>query len=233
VNGSLKSAALGLLALALLPSTAACGAAAAPRDPRQTLDAYARALEAGKVEEAYALLSDEAKKSIPFEAFSRIVRENPEEVKEIAQALSRPAGPPLVTATVSAPNGEALLLVYEDGHWKVDGSAIDLYSQATPKATVASFLRAYENRRYDVLLRFVPDRERTPEAGPALDSTKLKRAFEGEQREELEQITQGLRAALPTAKIEMLGDRATMAYGTGSTVELVREHGAWKIEEFK
>jgi hypothetical protein len=31
----------------------------------------------------------------------------------------------------------------------------------------------------------------------------------------------------------MLGDRATMAYGTGSTVELVREHGLWKIEEFK
>jgi hypothetical protein len=218
---------------ALAAVLAACSATPGPKDPRQTLDAYARALEAGRVEEAYGLLSDEARKSIPFEAFARMVKENPEEVKEIAHALSRPAGPPVVTATVTAPNGEALLLVYEGGHWRVDGSAIDLYSQTTPKATVVSFIRAYENRRYDVLLRFVPDRERTPESGPPLDAAKLKRAFEGEQREELEQITQGLRAALPTAKIEMLGDRATMAYGTGSTVELVREHGLWKIEEFK
>jgi hypothetical protein len=211
----------------------ACASRAPAKGPRETLDAYARALEAGRTEEAYDLLSDEAKKSIPFEAFSRMVKENPEEVKDIATALSRPSGPPLVTATVTAPNGESLLLVYEDGEWRVDGSTIDLYSQATPKAAVVSFIRAYENRRYDVLLRFVPDKERAPEGGPALDSTKLRRAFEGEQKDEMEQITQGLRAALPTAKIELLGDRATMAYGAGSTVELVREHGLWKIEEFK
>jgi hypothetical protein len=29
-----------------------------------------------------------------------------------------------------------------------------------------------------------------------------------------------------------MGDRATMAYGSGGTVQLVREHGAWKIEDF-
>ena len=65
-----------------------------------------------------------------------------------------------------------------------------------------------------------------------MDAARLKTAFEGEQREEVERLTQAIRAALPTATVEHLGDRATMSYGTGGTVELVREHGMWKVEEF-
>ncbi len=49
---------------------------------------------------------------------------------------------------------------------------------------------------------------------------------------EMLRITSALRAALPTAQFEEIGDRATMAYGSGGTVQLVREHGAWKIEDF-
>ena len=47
-------------------------------------------------------------------------------------------------------------------------------------------------------------------------------------------ITAALRAALSNAstQFEEVGDRATMAYGSGGTVQLVREHGAWKIEDF-
>jgi hypothetical protein len=214
-----------MLSLAL---AAACSSTPPPQGPRETLGAYARALDEGRVADAYALLSDEAKKSIPFEAFRRMVKENPEEVRDISRALTRPSGPPLVTATVTAPTGEALLLVYEDGEWKVDASAVDLYSQASPEAAVRAFLRAFDNRRFDVLMRFVPETKKE-----GLDSAKLKKAWEGEQKEEMERLTQALEAALPTARFERIGDRATMAYGAGGTVELVREHGAWKIEEFR
>ena len=132
-------------------------------------------------------------------------------------------------AVVTAPNGQSVLLVYEAGAWRVDGSAIDLYSQATPESAVLAFVRAFENRRYDVLLRFVPDAERS-----GLDAEHLRKAWEeGEQRAELERLTQALRAALPTAQFEVLGERATMAYGAGGTVELVREHGLWKLEDLK
>ncbi len=211
-----------------LPVFGACGAPAA-KGPRDVLDAYAQALRQGRTADAYAMLSDEAKKSIPFEAFERMLKENPEEVKEIAQALERPSGAPLVTATVTAPSGEALLLVYEDGHWRVDGSAIDLYGQATPQAALGSFVRAFENKRFDVLLRLVPDKEKAE----GLDKKLLEKAFTGDQKDEMERLTQALKAALPTAKFERIGDRATMAYGAGGTVELVEEGGAWKIEELE
>ncbi len=206
----------------------ACSAQKPVQTPQSALDAYARALAGGDVRAAYDLLSDQAKNSMSFEAFERMVRENPEEVQEIVQALERPKGDPLVTATVTTPDGESLLLVYEDGAWRVDGSAIDLYSQATPRQAVSSFIRAFENKRYDVLMRFVPEPMRE-----GLDEKKLESAWEGEQRTEVERLVQALKAALPTARVETLGDRATMAYGAGGTVELVEERGVWKVEEFK
>jgi hypothetical protein len=191
------------------------------------LSAYALALQAGKAHEAYDLLSDDAKKGMPFEAFERMVKENPEEMRAISVALTRPSNTATVTATVSTPDGESLLLRYEGGRWHVDRSAIDVYAQDTPEAALRSFVRAFRNKRYDVMLRFAPDSKRD-----GLDEQRLKTAFEGEQREEIGRLTQAIEAALPTAVIEHLGERATMSYGSGGTVELVREHGIWKIEEF-
>lgn len=118
--------------------------------------------------------------------------------------------------------------MYEAGQWRVDASAIDLYSQASPEAAVRAFIRAFENKRWDVLMRFVPDGKKE-----GLDAAKLKKAWEGEQKDELTRLTQALAAALPTAKFERIGERATMSYGAGGTVELLREHGAWKVEEFR
>ncbi len=212
----------------LLLHALACSAQKPAQSPKETLDSYAQALAQGQVRQAYDLLSEQAKNNISFEAFQRMVQENPEEIQEISQALRRPAGAPLVTASVTTPDGDTLLLVYENGAWRVDGSAIDLYSQSTPKGAVFAFIRAFENKRYDVLMRFVPDAKRE-----GLNEKKLKAAWEGEQRQEMERLVQALKAAMPTARLEVLGDRATMAYGAGGTVELLREHGVWKVEEFK
>jgi hypothetical protein len=205
----------------------ACAPARDPGSPRDALVLYAEALQAGRARQAYDLLSDDAKKGIPFESFERMLKENPEEAKSVAGSLLRPSGTPQVTATVTSPDGKTLLLRLEGGKWRIDRSAIDLYAQDTPESALRAFVRAFENKRYDVLLRFVPDDKRE-----GLDAARLKTAFEGEQKEEVERLTQALRAALPSATIENLGDRATMSYGAGGTVELLREHGVWKIEEF-
>jgi hypothetical protein len=221
------SARSALRAVAVALAVVGCGASR-PASPQDALSAYAAALRAGKAQEAYALLSDDAKKDIPYESFRRIVRENPEEVLEIGRALGRPAAPPRVTATVKAPNGESLLLVLEDGAWRVDGAAIDLYAQATPDLALRSFVRAFKNRRYDVLLRFVPESERE-----GLGVEELKHAWEGEERTELEGLVTAVETSLPSANLEVTGDRATMAFGTGGTVELVREDGLWKVEDIR
>ena len=205
----------------------ACGAGR-PTSPQQALAAYSAALRDGRSREAYELLSVEAKKDIPYESFARIVRENPDEVAEIGRSLGHPAAPPRVTARVKAPNGESLLLVLEDGAWRVDGSAIDLYGQTSPESALKAFVLAFKNRRYDVLLRFVPDAERE-----GLNVEELRRAWEGDERAELEALVSAVEANLPSGRLEVTGDRATMAFGAGGTVELVREGGLWKVEDLR
>jgi hypothetical protein len=154
-----------LLLPAILAIAASCGSSIVQQGPSDTLRAYAQALEDGRVDDAYRLLSDEAKRSMSLDAFRRAVRENPQDAAEIARALARPATDPIVTATVVVPNGDELLLVYEGGRWRIDQSAVDLYSQSTPRQAILGFLRAFERRRYDVVLRYVPDAEREGQAG--------------------------------------------------------------------
>ncbi|WP_437839603.1 hypothetical protein [Sorangium sp. So ce1153] len=280
----MKRTALLLFSLAL----PACGSSYAQQGPSDTLRAYAQALQEGRVDAAYRLLSDEAKRSMSLEAFRRAVRDNPDDALEIARAIARPAADPVVTATVTMPNGEELLLVFEGGRWRLDAAAVDLYGQATPRQALVGFLRAFERRRYDVIMRYVPDAEKeglgeaangargaggeadaAVEAGAArgdgaaqpagpegagadaaqkpdsrpgtaraaagaaqLTPEKLKAAWEGPQREQINRVVQAIKAALPTATIEETGDSASMAYGAGGTVAFTREHGVWKIKDF-
>ncbi len=224
----LRPACATVVALALFAGSSACRSSTLQQGPSDTLRTYARALDDGRADDAYKLLSNEAKRSISLDAFRRMVKENAPEMKDIAHALSRPSSDPVVTATVTSPKGDTILLVYEEGRWRLDGSAINLYGQSTPRQSIEAFLRAFERKRYDVMIRFVPDSHLE-----GLDAEKLRAAWEGAQREEMIRITSALRAALSnsTTQFEEIGDRATMAYGT-STVQLVREHGAWKIEDF-
>jgi hypothetical protein len=283
---SVKRTAVLLFMLAL----PACGSSYAQQGPSDTLRAYAQALQEGRVDAAYRLLSDEAKRSMSLEAFRRAVRDNPDDALEIARAIARPAADPVVTATVTMPNGEELLLVFEGGRWRLDAAAVDLYGQATPRQALVGFLRAFERRRYDIIMRYVPDAEReglvepaggapeeagapgetssarggdaqaqpaapgaapgsagadaaqkpdgrpgTSKAGAAaaqLTPEKLKSAWEGPQKEQINRVVQAIKAALPTATIEETGDSASMAYGAGGTVAFTREHGVWKIKDF-
>lgn len=212
------------LALVLLGGAAACGGARTA-DPETALKAYAKALREGRADDAYRLLSDEARRGISLEAFRRMVKESPDDVREVARSLERPSAPAVVTARVSA-QGQELELVLEDGAWKVEASAVDFYAQDTPRRAVQGFVRALERRRWDVLLRFVPDGHKD-----GLDAAKLKAAWEGPSKDEMLQVLAALKQALPSASIEETGDRATLAYGAG-TLELVRERGLWKIEDF-
>jgi hypothetical protein len=216
-----------LAALVWLPASGTGCAAGASQGPREALREYALALHERRVADAYALLSRDARARISFADFSRMVTENAREIEDISASLLGPAEPPTVTATLSSPDGESLLLVYEGNSWRVDGSAFDLYGQSTPRAALESFVRAFGNKRYDVLLRFVPEAKRQ-----GLTADQLKQAWEGDQRPQVERLTQALGASLPNLHIEVLGTRATVAYGPGGNVELIQEQGTWRIEDF-
>jgi hypothetical protein len=207
--------------------SAGCTAAAhTGGDPQSVLQAYAHALEEGRADDAYRLLSEEARRGISLEAFRRTVKDDPDGVREIGRMLQRPTAPPTVTATITSPGGQELHLVLEDGTWRVDASSIELYAQDTPRHAIQGFIRAIERKRYDVVMRYVPESHRE-----GLDATKLKSAWEGHEKDEIEQVVSALKQALPTASIEETGERAAMPYGAG-TMQLVREHGLWKIENF-
>lgn len=210
-----------------LPLVLALGCATTRNDdPQSVLRSYARALDEGRAEDAYRLLSDEARRGMSFEAFRRAMTSSRDEVRELAKTLARPTAPPIVTATLTSPSGEVLRLVLENGRWRVDGAALDLYPQDSPRHAIQGFLRAIERKRWDMVLRYVPDAH-----SDGLDAPKLKEAWEGPDRAELEQVALALRQALGSATIEETGDRASMPYGAG-TLTLVREHGLWKIEDF-
>jgi len=225
-RGAVTSLIGGLgLVLALVMGASAC-AGGASQDPESTLHAYARALEDGRAADAYRLLGDDARRGMSFEAFKKTLDSSPDDAKEVGRALSRPTTPAVITATVTAPSGETLDLVWNGGAWKIEASAIDLYRDDTPRHTLQGYVRALERKRYDVILRYVPDAHRE-----GLDAAKLKAAWEGPDKDEIDQVLAGLKQAMPAASIEETGDRAQMAYGAG-VIKLVKEHGRWKVEDF-
>ena len=226
--------------LVLAGALVGCGGGAIERMPGDTLRAYASALEEGRTEDAYALLSRDARRHVPLEAFRRSIAAGRDDALELASSIERPAIPAAITASLALPNGDRLELVLEDGQWKITAAAVDWYSQATPRRAVETFLRALEKKRWDVLIRLVPDGEREglpvgaedEHAAPALTPERLKEAWEGPQAQEMALVAKALRAALPTAAIEEQGDVASLAYGPGATVSFVRENGVWKIRDF-
>ncbi len=196
--------------------------------PKSAVDQYATALENENWDEAYALLSESTRGELSREEFEALLRAHPDEVRALAKNLRSQSSPPVVEAQVTTKEGDTLLLTYENGSWKLDARAVDLYAQTEPRVALDSFVKAFDQRRYEVLLRFVPQSQ-----SEGLTAAVLKEAWEGEQRSEMELMVEQLRTHIQTGELEVLGERATMSYGAGGTVELIREQGVWKIEDLK
>jgi hypothetical protein len=236
---------------ATLLGAAACGGGGVGT-PEDAVAALARALRDGRADDAYDLMSAEYRRRVSREEFRRYAARNREELRETADALSRPEGPAEQTARVVLADGEVVELVRDGGRWRVATNLVDYYDQSTPRAALRTFVRAMERERYDVVLRLVPDADRE-----GMTVERMREAFSGEGREEISRLLVELRGALD-APIEQVGDHATLRYGgsareaggggeaggvgaasgggasaTGRarTVRFVREGGRWKIED--
>ena len=193
--------------------------------PEATLDAYLDALSAGKLDRAYALLSADYQKTHDRAAFERQVTAS--DAQKSAARLKKSAHSMELVAELELPDGDKLPLVREDGQWRFQHDPLDFYPQSTPIEALRSFVRAVENHRYEVALRFVPERYRA-----TLTVDKLRERWEGERRSELLGQLQAARAHLGDP-LEVSGDEARLTVGERKQARLVREGGVWKVESLE
>jgi hypothetical protein len=205
----------------------ACSGGVSARTPEDALASFARALRDGDVEAAYSLTSDAYRRRVPLADFERWVRESPDEIQRVAETLSRPAGEAEEEASIEVGEHENVRLVRDPSGWRIASDVVDYYGQRTPRQALRSLVRAVRNRRWDVVLRLVPEADRE-----GMTEAALRQRWEGENREEVERMIAGIRAALDEgAPIEEHGEHAVMPWGERYRAQLVREAGAWKVED--
>lgn len=210
-------------ALVLVFTTLGCGSSA--RGPGAALDAYSKALRKQDYAAAYELMSSSFRDKHSREEFVRMMKENSQEASETAERLRVKPKELAVTAEVRYGLGDRMRLVREGDRWRIASNPIQFYSQATPREALRSFVRAYKLKRWDVMLRFVPNvyRER-------MNVDKLQRQFEGDSREDVDVMMKMLEANIDEP-ITDKGNEARMTYGDRYEVKFIREDGLWKIRD--
>lgn len=192
--------------------------------PEQTVLAFARLLNEGKLDDAYALLDASYREHVSLEQWKSSLTQNAQELIETSNALARVQGPAQESATLRYGGGEEVQLTRRDGQWFIASDIANYYDQSTPRAALRTFVRAWQHKRYDVLVRLLPEADKE-----GITTDRLQASFRGEARDEMERVQAALRAHLH-APIEIVGTHATMPYGERAQLLFVREHGSWKIE---
>lgn len=222
IAGGMRAAlALGLsAALAVGPSCAHHA-----EEPATTVAAFGAALARGDLGGAYRLTSTDFQRRVPYEAFAAGFAAGGGEPGALGQRLvaEAPSMRPRVEVTLAL--GEHVPLVLEAGHWRIDAAVYEPWGQATPRAAIRTFVRALDARRYDVVLRLVPDRYR-----PGLSVDRLRTFWEGEHKDEHRALLERIRAAAGASIVEV-GDEARLELAPDRQVRLAREGGQWKIED--
>jgi hypothetical protein len=209
------------LALLLL---AACGASASK--PLAAVDAYAAALRAGDYSRAYDYMSEHYRREHSRAEFVKRMQDSTREAKETASRLTSSNRRVELSAKFLYDDlRDELPLVVEDGQWRIASDPLDFYPQDTPAHSLRSFVRAVELKRWEIVLRFVPERWRKE-----MTVEKVRDQFEGTENDETRQMIRLLTANLDNP-IETQGDEARMPYGERFEVKFVREDGVWKIAD--
>lgn len=216
---------LCLLAIALQVAIPGCGSSS--KGPRSALDDYGRALRSGNYAAAYELMSARFRDQHTKEEFVRMMKDNPREVGETASRLRSSAKQVEISAEFRYDRGDLVELVQEGGKWRIASNPVAFYSQATPRDALRSFVRAYRMSRWDIMLRFVPDKYREQ-----MNTEKMKQQFQGENREDVDVMMKVLEANLEQP-ITDKGDEARMPFGDRYEVQFIREGGEWKIQDIE
>ncbi len=212
-----------LLITALATQGCGGGGGARVRSPADVVIAYCAALEAGRHADAYSYMSAGFRSRHTLANFTKMIKADPRGAAAFLAQLRRQSDKLRVEARVNYGDGQYLKLAVDQGEWRIASDPTDLYSQLTPAEALNSFVRALELGRYDIVLRFVPNKSLK-----GLTVAKLKKAWGEDRKSEMVTLIRNLKANLD-APIHQDEDRATMAYGDGFEMKMVREDGVWKV----
>jgi hypothetical protein len=218
-----RDLAMSWLVVVALALASACGGS--QDGPTGTLDRYSDALNRGDYEAAYAMMSEGFRAKHSKDEFVRMMKQNKREVSSTAARLKGQQGDLEVSAEFSYGFGDSMRLIKEDGEWRISSNPMAFYSQATPRESLRSFVRAHNLERWDVMLRFVPRKY-----AERMDEKKMSQQFRGANRDRIDAMMNMIQANLDEPIIEK-GNEARMAYGESFEVKFVREDGKWKIQD--
>jgi len=155
-----------------------------------------------------------------------MLKDNHAEIDQTADRLAVEEGTVAVQAEFPYGYGEKVLLRKEGGHWRLASNPLSFYSQLTPRDTVRSFVRAYTLKRWDIMLRFVPEDYRK-----RMTVEMVQKQFDGPRKDAMKKMVESVRENLnaPTSTSQA-GNVARLRYAEMYEVELVREQGLWKIK---
>jgi hypothetical protein len=206
------------LALVVVVAAVACTPHAQP-GPADTLRAFADAVRGGRTDDAYALMSADYKKTHDRDAFARSL--GPADQRALGRLAK---GRVELRAEIELADGERLSLVQEPDGWRFARDPLDLYPQRAPDEALRSFIRAVERKRWDVVLRFIPQHFRS-----TITADTLKERWEGAGAGELKAQLLVVKSHLDEP-MELAGDEARLPVGERKQVKLVREEGLWRVE---
>jgi len=211
-------------AAARLACTAGAAAACAGSGPDQTLDAYAAALERGDAE-AVRRLAGTASTSMDAEALEHVLAENPAMARRAAVRL-RGAREVERRATWVTAGGETVELVRREGTWRVHDAPVPPIRFDTPEQALRTFFFAARGH-LSLLRQTLPEAHRTRFASDAELGRHLhaRAARIAAARDALLPLAPG------TACIE--GASATIPWGDGREVRLIRQDGTWRVVDLE
>jgi hypothetical protein len=195
-----------------------------PRTATEVVRAFANALSDGQADAAYALMSPEYRQHVSLATWKARFDANPQEVSEAGQRLHHVRGPAdlqLLQHRSETP----LELAQADERFYIASEQIDFYDQSTPRAALHSFVAALGRKRYDVVLRLTPERDKE-----GVTSENMEASFGHAARDDIARLLSQLRPHLEDP-IEVDGDSATMPYAEHKRVQFVREQSRWRIED--
>jgi hypothetical protein len=221
------AAVLSTAAALCVPVLGGCGARTSSLD-KEIGELEAR-LKKKDCEGLYGRLSKERQEAMPREAFVKLCQERQPELEALlaaVAALKKSKKKPSVDyrALVTLKDGSTLVMVYEKDGWKIDTDLVTFYPQSTPQEAVASFIKAFEAKRWDVLAQFMPSKYTAEDDAKILE----KHWSEPAARAEMEQLLLVLKDHLGE-EMKVEGNRATMEFAPQHRVELLKERGVWVI----